>query len=207
MELSIEQALQQGVAAHKEGKLQDAENLYRLILQTQPKHSLANHCMGVLAVSVNETQKALPLFKTAVEVNPEIEQFWLSYVDALIRDGDCEKAKCVIEQGKQHGLAEDKVSALVTRMKSIKSRRVPSESELSTLGKYFNDGQFSKAEELALSLTQKFPKHQFGWKVLGALFGQTARYSDALNANQKAILLSSKDFEAQNNLGGTKRVG
>ena len=29
MELTVEQALQQGVAAHKEGKLQDAERLYR----------------------------------------------------------------------------------------------------------------------------------------------------------------------------------
>jgi len=30
MELTIEQALQQGVAAHKEGKLQEAERLYPL---------------------------------------------------------------------------------------------------------------------------------------------------------------------------------
>jgi hypothetical protein len=32
MELTIEQALQQGVAAHKEGKVQDAEKLYLAIL-------------------------------------------------------------------------------------------------------------------------------------------------------------------------------
>ena len=36
MELTIEQALQQGVAAHKEGNLKDAERLYRAILQSQP---------------------------------------------------------------------------------------------------------------------------------------------------------------------------
>ena len=34
MELTIEQALQQGVAAHREGKLQDAERFYRAILQS-----------------------------------------------------------------------------------------------------------------------------------------------------------------------------
>ena len=34
MELNIEQTLHQGVTAHKEGKLQDAERLYRAILQT-----------------------------------------------------------------------------------------------------------------------------------------------------------------------------
>jgi hypothetical protein len=36
MELTVDQALQQGIAAHKEGKLQDAERLYRAILQAQP---------------------------------------------------------------------------------------------------------------------------------------------------------------------------
>ena len=43
MELTIEQALQQGIAAHKEGKLQEAERLYRAILQSQPLHPDANH--------------------------------------------------------------------------------------------------------------------------------------------------------------------
>ena len=46
MELTTEQALQQGVAAHNEGKLRDAELLYRAILQSHPKHPDANHNMG-----------------------------------------------------------------------------------------------------------------------------------------------------------------
>ena len=53
MELTIEQALQQGVAAHNEGKLEDAERLYRAVLQSQPLHPDANHNLGVLAVSMN----------------------------------------------------------------------------------------------------------------------------------------------------------
>ena len=77
MELTIEQALQQGVAAHKEGKLQDAERFYRAILQSQPTHPDANHNLGVLAVSLNKADAALPLFKTALEANPMIEQFGL----------------------------------------------------------------------------------------------------------------------------------
>ena len=36
MELTIEQTLQQGFIAYKEGKLQDAERLYHIILQSQP---------------------------------------------------------------------------------------------------------------------------------------------------------------------------
>ena len=95
MNLTIDQALQQGVAAHKEGKLQDAERLYRAILQSEPAHPDANHNLGVLAVSVNKIGEAIPLFKAALESNPKIEQFWLSYIDALIKDGKHDGARQV----------------------------------------------------------------------------------------------------------------
>ena len=100
MELTVDQALQQGVAAHKEGKLQEAERLYRSILQVQPGHGDANHNLGVLAVGVGKVGAALPLFKTALEANPGIEQFWFSYIDALIKDQQVEDAKQVIERAK-----------------------------------------------------------------------------------------------------------
>ena len=92
MELTIEQTLQQGVAAHKEGKLQEAERFYRAILQSQPAHPDANHNLGVLAVSVNKADAALPLFKLALEANPKLEKFWLSYIDALIKEKQFENA-------------------------------------------------------------------------------------------------------------------
>jgi tetratricopeptide (TPR) repeat protein/SAM-dependent methyltransferase len=116
MELTIEQALQQGVAAHKEGRLQDAEKLYRAILQSQPNHPDANHNLGVLAVSVNKADAALPLLKTALEANPKIEQFWLSYIDALIKEKQFENAKQVFEQAKKQGVAEEKLNVLETQL-------------------------------------------------------------------------------------------
>ena len=72
MELTIKQALQQGVIAHKEGKLQKAERLYRFILKTEPTHPDANHNLGVLTVSVNKVDAAIPLFKAALDANPLI---------------------------------------------------------------------------------------------------------------------------------------
>ena len=111
MELTIVQALQQGVTAHKEGKLQEAERLYRAILQSQPAHPDANHNLGVIAVSVNKAEVALPLFKTALEANPKIEQFWLSYIDALIKEKRFDNAKQVLELAKNQGLSEEKIDA------------------------------------------------------------------------------------------------
>ena len=93
MELTIEQVLQRGVEAHKEGKLQEAERFYQTILQSQPSHPDANHNLGVLAVSVNKAEAALPLFKAALDANPYIEKFWLSYIDALVKKNQLEDAE------------------------------------------------------------------------------------------------------------------
>ena len=86
MELTVDQLLQQGVAAHNAGNPQEAERLYRAILQVQPKHPDANHNPGLIAVSMKQSGVALPLFKSAIDVNPNIEQFWLSYIAALIAE-------------------------------------------------------------------------------------------------------------------------
>ena len=246
MELTIEQALQQGVAAHKEGKLQEAERLYRAILQAQPLHPDANHNLGVIAVSVNKAEAALPLFKTALEANPKIEQFWLSYIDALIKEKQFENAKLVIEQAKTQGVAEEKLNVLETQLtptaqvnepklavqnKSLslsqkrkklseqKKRKKkatkqnlkannPSQQQLSSLLEFYQNGRFDDAEKLAVSITNEFPKHQFGWKVLGAVLKQTGRVIDSLTAMQKSVQLAPQDAEAHSNLGNTlKELG
>ena len=96
MGLTIEQALQQGVAAHNAGNLQEAEPAYKAILQSQPKHPEANHNLGLIAISMNQVEAALPLFKTALNVNPNIEQFWISYIDTLVIAKSVKEAKQAI---------------------------------------------------------------------------------------------------------------
>ena len=112
MDLTVDQALQQGVTAHKEGKLEEAEGLYRAILQSQPSHPDANHNLGLIVVSVNKADAALPFFKTALDTNPKIEQFWLSYIDALIEEKQFANARQIIEQAKKQGVAREKLNAL-----------------------------------------------------------------------------------------------
>ena len=117
MELTIDQAIQQGVAAHKEGKLEEAEKLYRAILGAQPSHADANHNLGVLAVSVGKVQEALPHFKTALDTNAKVEQYWLSYIDALIKEKCFDCAKQLIERAEKHGVTHEKMSLLVRQIK------------------------------------------------------------------------------------------
>ena len=208
MELTIEKALQQGVAAHNEGKLQDAERLYRAILQSQPKHPDANHNLGLIAVALNKADTALPLFKIALEANPKVEQFWLSYIDVLIKQKQSEAATKVLEQAKKHGVAREKVDALekqltlATQDDNADSAQ-PSDAEINALLQHYQNGRYSDAEELAVSLSERFPAHPFPWEVLGVLLKQTGRLSEALNAMQKSVQLAPQDAEGHYNLGIT----
>ena len=88
-------------------------------MQSQPGQPDANHNLGVIAVSVNKITAALPLFKNALEANPKVEQFWLSYIDALIKEKQFEHAKLVIEQAKTQGVAGEKLNALEKRLALI----------------------------------------------------------------------------------------
>ena len=166
MELSIVKALQRGVAAHKEGKVQEAERLYRAILQSQPAHSEANHNLGVLALSVNKAEVAIPFFKTALEANPKTEQFWLSYIDALIKEKQFDNAKQVLDQAKKQGVDTDRLNSLEAQLtpktqKPNTARVSPPQELLNSLFGHYQNGRYSAAEKLSVEITQDFPKHQF----------------------------------------------
>ena len=208
MELTIQQALQQGVAAHKKGQVEEAERLYKAILNSQPAQPDANHNLGVLLVSINKTDAALPLFKVAVETNSKVDQFWLSYIDALIKAKQGENAKQVLEQAKNQGVAEYKLDILKTQLNSLNTTgnvysANPPQKLLSRLLEHYQSGRLGDAEILALSITRDFPNHNFSWMILAAVFKAIGRNTEALNANQTAVELSPQDAEAHSNLGVT----
>ena len=171
MALATEQALRQGLAAQEGGELEEAERLYHGVLQSEPKHPDANHNLGLIAVSLNKVDVALPLFKTALEANPQKEQFWVSYIDALIKEKQFDSAKKVLDRGKKAGWTGEKVDALEEQLASRSEindtdRAIPSRQQINRLLSYFQAGRHSDTENLAKSLNQRFPKYQLAWKQL-----------------------------------------
>ena len=126
MELTLDQALQKGIEAHKAGQFQDADRYYTAILKANPKHPDANHNMGALAVDVGKVEAALPFFKTAVEANLGVGQYWLSYIAALIKLDRVDDAKKVLEQAKSNGVKVNGFAQIETNLlNSEKSRFSP----------------------------------------------------------------------------------
>jgi len=125
MELSIEQALLKGIAAHEVGNLTVAESHYRQILKSQPIHPDANHNLGVLLIACNEAEQALPLFKAAITSNPTIFQFWLSYLSALSMINALEQAGSAYEEAKKQGFSDIELETLAASFNTPKAGEPP----------------------------------------------------------------------------------
>ena len=132
MDLTLDEVLQKAVEAHKAGQVQEADRLYTAILQAQPKHPDANHNMGVLAVNVNKMQEALAYFKAALESNPGIDQYWISYIDALIQLDQIVDAQTVLDQARGKGASGEAFEQLEQRL--IEPNKVQKKATPSTDG-------------------------------------------------------------------------
>ena len=119
MKLSIDEALKKGVELHKAGQIQEADRFYTAVLQAQPKHPDANHNMGVLALGVGKPQDALPFFKTALEANQSITQYWVSYIDALIKLEKISDARAIFAQAKINGAKCEAFDQLEHRLSAL----------------------------------------------------------------------------------------
>ena len=202
MELTIEQAHEQAVAAHREGNLQDAERLYRAILQSQPTHPGANHNLGLILLSVNKAKEALFLLKTALETNPKVEQFWLSYIALLVKVERLDIAEQAFQEAKKQGMGGERFYSLEAQF-SPKTEK-PSKESLNILLGHYQNGRYSDAEKLAVFLTKEFPTHQYSWKVLGAALKHQGRVSESLDPVKKSVQLAPEDADAYFNLRTTK---
>jgi predicted O-linked N-acetylglucosamine transferase (SPINDLY family) len=205
--------------------LQNAEALYRAVLQKDPNHAEANHNLGVLALSLEQTVVALPLLKKALELNASQAQFWISYIEALIKEGHYESAQSVLLQGKSRGLSGNKVDelfkalnnkkikqdSLTSKGKSNKKESVstvrnhstkqPSKAEINLLMSCYLNGDVEAAEKHASSFTMRYRNHLLGWKVLGWSLKKSGNLAESLLAHQRAVEIAPNDPEAVCNLG------
>ncbi len=90
--------------------------------------------------------------------------------------------------------------------RGVIGRRDPSSDELNRLTQLFQQGNNAQAESLANSLTRRFPKHGYGWKVLGVIYQVQRRYEESLQSTRMAITLLPRDAAVHNNLG-TAQLG
>ena len=211
MELTLDQALQKGIEAHKAGKVEEADQYYTAILKANPKHPDANHNMGVLAVGVGKVEQALPFFKTALEVNQTIAQFWLSYIDALIKLDRIEDAKGVFAQSQSKGSQGEGFDQLEQRLGLSKSSsdkvvgksdiQDPPQNQIQAIIDLYSRGQFQEVLSQASHLLLEYPRSVVLHNIAGASYKGLGELEKAVEAYTKAISLKPDYAQAYNNLG------
>ena len=113
---ALESTLQLAINYHRSGNIEDAETLYRGILETVPNHPEANHNLGVLALQVQQTAAALPYLTTALQADPAQQRYWISYIDALMLAGELDGALQALALGRQHGLQKEQADAMAQQL-------------------------------------------------------------------------------------------
>ena len=68
--MNTAKTLDQAVKQHQAGKLREAEQLYRQILQTEPRHADALHFLGVIALQVGRHDLAVEHIRKALQARP-----------------------------------------------------------------------------------------------------------------------------------------
>ena len=205
MNLTLDQALERAVTAHKAGQIQEADRLYTAILQADPSHSDANHNLGLIAVSVGKLGNALPLFEAALASNSSVAQYWLSYLQLLVKLGKIEEAKSAMLQARKQkikGEQFDQIEQWLTNQSSIASKNVnPPEDVLGQIVGHYNTGNFNEAIAASNEALRGHPQSALLHTIIGASMAGLGQLESAIGAYQEALRLKPDYAEAFNNLG------
>jgi hypothetical protein len=86
------------------GHLDKATAVYRDVLEIEPEHAEANHNLGLIEAQCQDAVAALGRFERAVLAKPEVEQYWVSYIESLIQTGAMESVADALDLGMNYGL-------------------------------------------------------------------------------------------------------
>lgn len=178
---SIEQ-LQQALAHHQAGRLQQAERLYRDILAREPEHPDALHLLGVIAHQTGQHEQAVALIELAIQVQPRAPAYHNNLGEVLTALNRLDQAIAAYEQA--CGLAPDYAEAH------------------NNLGIAL---QMAKREEGAIAAFQRAvqarPDFAEAHYNLGNVLLDVGRPEDAVRAYRAALQLLPDYAQAYNNLG------
>lgn len=194
--------LEQAIAQHQAGRLQEAEQIYRAILQAQPAHPDANHNLGVLAAQSGQYAASLPYLKEALAIDPLHEQYALSYAEALLANGQAGEALSILRAAIQRGLDTPATQALLQRAEAA------TRNETGSAEAHFNLGVALKARgqlvdalvryRRALEIKPDFLEAHYN---LGNALRDVGQLDNAVASYRRALEIKPDYIEAHNNLG------
>jgi protein O-GlcNAc transferase len=172
--------------AHQQGKLAEAENLYRQILKDFPGHHDTLHLLGLACRQLGKYDDAQKYLSLAVKLKPENPVFCNNLGETLKRRGFLKEAIEFYQKALQinPGFAEAHYNLAIVLKETGNLN--------SSIEHYQNALQFN-------------PNHSQAYYNLGNIFLEQGRFIEAMENYKLTLQINSKSAEAHNNLGITYR--
>jgi len=179
--MSIKELYGQASAAHRAGRLAQAEDLYRRILAADPASFAAQHMLGVLAAQTGRNDEALALIAAALEISPDDAGALVNYANVLSLKGRFTEAVA----------AYDRVLAMRPDADVLRGRGHALQGQ-----GLLSQALASYAQALALN-----PSDVQALYKQGVVLGELGRTGEALAAYDQVLTLQPGHVEARNNRG------
>ncbi len=177
------EVLNEALRHHQEGRLQHAEELYRLVLQSDPQCAHAWNLLGVLAHQLNRNDIAAGYLQQAIKINPGDAAFYsnLAEIYRVIGRFDDAAACCraALSLQPEHAGAMNNLGLALFGQGSL-HEALPT---------------YKRALELDPTLVEAHNN-------LGTILKQLNRPQEAIESYREAIRLRPTFAEAHNNLAG-----
>jgi predicted O-linked N-acetylglucosamine transferase (SPINDLY family) len=170
------------LASHQDGRLDDAEALYREALAADPFHAEALHMLGVLAHGRGELATAIALVERAVAINPRLPAAQHNLAKMLAQAGRPDAAiahyRAAVALDPDHHAARFGLATALQRQ-----------------------GRLDEAVQAHQALLATAPNHRDGLVNLGAALEELGRLDEAATVLRRALAAAPDDVAALNNLG------
>ncbi len=174
--------LEQGLQHHRNGRINEAKNIYEQVLAQNPRDPDGLHLLGLTHLQTDDPGGAVELIRRAVKLQPDNAAFQSNLGEALVAFGRPREALAAFQRAGKLAPNEPQYQMAIGNC-------------------HARCGELVEAEKRLRKLTARFPAYALGWLNLGNAMRDQQRAQDALACYERAIALDSDLADAHNNLG------
>jgi len=108
----IDHLLDEAIASHQARNFNSASAKYLKILEKDASHADTNHNFGLLKVELGLKEEALIFLQTAINTNPNVLQYWITFINTLTTVEQFDDARAVLDQAHLFGHKDETLNHL-----------------------------------------------------------------------------------------------